>query len=59
MAKTSLSGPENLHNLISVLWRILCFQRITFLRISYTPTKRSDAQPLARSLGIVSRYGPM
>ena len=32
MAKTSKSGPENLHTLVSVLQCILCFQRITFLR---------------------------
>ena len=32
MAETSLSGPENLHTLVSVRWCVLCFQRITFLR---------------------------
>ena len=32
MAKTSQSGPEILHTLVSVLRCILCFQRITFLR---------------------------
>ena len=32
MAKTSYSGPENLHTLVSVLWCILCFQRITFFK---------------------------
>ena len=33
MAETNLSGPENLHVLVSVLLCILCFQGITFLRI--------------------------
>ena len=32
MAKTSLSGPENLHTLVSILRCILCFQRLTFFR---------------------------
>ena len=35
MAETSKSGPENLHTLVSVLWCILCFRRITFLRTYY------------------------
>ena len=30
MAETSYSGPENMHTLVSVLWCILCFQRIHF-----------------------------
>ena len=33
MAETSLSGPENTHTLVSVLWCILCFQRIPFKNI--------------------------
>ena len=33
MAETSLSGPENMHTLISILWCILCFQRIPFKNI--------------------------
>ena len=33
MAKTSWSGPENKHTLVSVLWCILCFQRIPFKNI--------------------------
>ena len=33
MAETCYYGPENLHTLVSVLRCILCFQRITFLRI--------------------------
>ena len=36
MAETSKSGPENLHTLVSVLRRILCFQRIAFLRTYLT-----------------------
>ena len=32
MAASGKSGPENLHTLVSVLWCIVCFQRITFLR---------------------------
>ena len=32
MAKTSYSGPENMHTLVTFLRCILCFQRITFLR---------------------------
>ena len=34
-AETSLSGPENLHPLVSVLQCILCFQRITYLSQLY------------------------
>ena len=34
-AETSLSCPENLHTLVSVLQCILCFQRITFLSQLY------------------------
>ena len=30
MAETSLSGPGNMHTLVSVLWCSLCFQRIPF-----------------------------
>ena len=33
MAETSYSGPENMHTLVSVLWCILCFQRIPFKNI--------------------------
>ena len=36
MAETSKSGPENLRTLVSILWCILCFQRITFLRTYLT-----------------------
>ena len=37
MAENSWSGPENLRTLLlSVLWCILCFQRITFLRTYLT-----------------------
>ena len=32
MAKTSYSGPENMHTLVTGLRCILCFQRITFLK---------------------------
>ena len=32
MADTSLSGPENLHTLVSALLCVLCFQRITFFK---------------------------
>ena len=32
MVKTSYSGSENMHTLVTVLRCILCFQRITFLR---------------------------
>ena len=33
MAKTIYSGPENMPTLVSVLWCILCFQRIPFKNI--------------------------
>ena len=36
MAEASLSGPENLYTLVSILWCILCFQGITFLRTYLT-----------------------
>ena len=37
MAETSWSGLVNLHTLVSVLWCILCFQRITCLRTYFEP----------------------
>ena len=36
MAKTSKSGPENMHTLVKVLRCSLCIQRITFLRTYLT-----------------------
>ena len=36
MAETSKSGPENLPTLVSILWCIICFQMITFLRTYFT-----------------------
>ena len=36
MTETSKSGPDNEHILVSVLWCILCVQRIAFLRTYWT-----------------------
>ena len=36
MAETSKSGAENLPTLVSILWFILRFQMITFLRTYFT-----------------------
>ena len=42
MAKTSWSGPEILHTLVSVLWCILCFQQITFFKNIFDFTTAGD-----------------
>ena len=40
IASKSLSGPENMHTLVTVLRCILCFQRITFFKNMFHSSRR-------------------